>query len=181
MCSWQPPTARLCHRLLADPSEDLAGQYWPSRGSAKLSLIELSNDQIHAVAAHLVVAEAIIQTRLPVDAWPEGRRYRVRVGRSAMPVQVFSRRSGDWQLDIKNPLAPDTQAVVLVDFSEAPTGFYIVPADQLRDDVRTRYEEYVGRSGGSRPKNPDSRHHALRTSHVTQWYGRWDVLKDLAE
>jgi hypothetical protein len=146
-----------------------------------LSLNELSNDQIHAVATHLVVAEVIVQTRLPVDVQPEGRRYRVRVGRSAALVQVFSRRSGDWQLDIKNPLAPDTQAAVFVDFARSPAEFYIVPADELRDDVRMRYEEYVGRSGGGRPKNSGSRHHAVRTSHVTQWYGRWDVLKDLAE
>lgn len=93
-----------CRLNLGRPSRPSSAQ----QRSAKLSLTELSNDQIHAVAAYLVVAEAIVRTRLPVDVQPEGRRYRVRVGRSAVLVQVFSPRSGDWQLDIKNPLAPDT-------------------------------------------------------------------------
>lgn len=47
------------------------------RGSS-VNLPALNNDQVHAVAAHLAVAEAIMRTRLPADVKPEARRYRLR-------------------------------------------------------------------------------------------------------
>lgn len=41
-----------------------------------MGLRELNNDQVHAVAAHLTVAEAIVQTGLPVELVVEERRSR---------------------------------------------------------------------------------------------------------
>lgn len=143
-----------------------------------MSLSSLNNDQVHAVAVHLASAEAIIHTALAVDMRSEGRRYRIRVGRDAAPVQVFSRRSGDWQLDAQHPLASDTEAVVFVDFAVSPPEFYVVPAKEVRDDVRKRYEDFLERVG-TRPNNPDSRHYAVRTSHVARWHSQWKVLQDL--
>ncbi len=144
-----------------------------------MDLSELNNDQVHAVAVHLASAEAIIHTQLAVDMRSEGRRYRIRVGRDATPVQVFSRRSGDWQLDAEQPLVSDTEAVVFVDFASSPPEFYVVPATEVRDDVRKRYEEFLERVG-TRPNNPASRHYALRTSHIARWRSQWGVLQDVA-
>lgn len=144
-----------------------------------MSLSTLNNDQRHAVAVHLASAEAIIQTARAIDMRSEGRRYRLRVSRDAAPVQVFSRRRGDWQLGAEQPLASDTEAVVFVDLADSPTEFYVVPAEQVRDDVRKRYDEYLERVG-TRPNNPDSRHYAVRTSHVARWHSGWNVLRELA-
>ena len=143
----------------------------------RVSLAKLNNDQVHAVAAFTSAAEAVIQTRRPVEVKPEERRYRLVV--DGKLVQVFSRRSGDWQLtDATQPLVPDTDAVVFVDFSVEPTQFYPVPAAWFREDVAKRYAAHLARVG-TRPRNPDSRHHAVHTEHVVQWRGRWeDALRD---
>jgi hypothetical protein len=143
----------------------------------RVSLAKLNNDQVHAVAAFTSAAEAVIQTRRPVEVKPEERRYRLVV--DGKLVQVFSRRSGDWQLtDATQPLVPDTDAVVFVDFSVEPTQFYPVPAAWFREDVAKRYAAHLARVG-TRPRNPDSRHHAVHTEHVAQWRGRWeDALRD---
>ena len=142
-----------------------------------MSLAKLNNDQVHAVAAFTSAAEAVIQTRRPVEVKPEERRYRLVV--DGKLVQVFSRRSGDWQLtDATQPLVPETDAVVFVDFSVEPTQFYPVPAAWFREDVAKRYAAHLARVG-TRPRNPDSRHHAVHTEHVAQWRGRWeDALRD---
>lgn len=142
-----------------------------------MSLAKLNNDQVHAVAAFTSAAEAVIQTRRPVEVKPEERRYRLVV--DGKLVQVFSRRSGDWQLtDATQPLVPDTDAVVFVDFSVELTQFYPVPAAWFREDVAKRYAAHLDRVG-TRPRNPDSRHHAVHTEHVAQWRGRWeDALRD---
>ena len=142
-----------------------------------MSLAKLNNDQVHAVAAFTSAAEAVIQTRRPVEVKPEERRYRLVV--DGKLVQVFTRRSGDWQLtDATQPLVPDTDAVVFVDFSVEPTQFYPVPAAWFREDVAKRYAAHLARVG-TRPRNPDSRHHAVHTEHVAQWRGRWeDALRD---
>jgi hypothetical protein len=44
-----------------------------------VDLSALNNDQVHAVAAHLAVSEAIIQTTLPAEVKREERRYRLPV------------------------------------------------------------------------------------------------------
>ena len=121
--------------------------------------------------------DAVRWARRPVEVKPEERRYRLVV--DGKLVQVFSRRSGDWQLtDATQPLVPDTDAVVFVDFSVEPTQFYPVPAAWFREDVAKRYAAHLARVG-TRPRNPDSRHHAVHTEHVAQWRGRWeDALRD---
>jgi hypothetical protein len=139
-----------------------------------MELSALSTDQLHAVAAHLALAEVIIQTQLPAEVKPEERRYRLRV--DGKLVQVISRRTGDWQVtDVHHPLLPDTDAVILADFIPASPEFYVVPADPFRQGVTERHAEFMARVR-QRPKNPDSRHHRVRTIDVAQWLGCWDVL-----
>jgi hypothetical protein len=140
-----------------------------------VTLSALNNDQVHAVAAHLVVAEAIIKTRLPADVVPEERRYRVRIG--GRLAQVASRRTGDWQIgDVNRPLAPGTELMILVDFAPELPEFYPIPGDWFVQDIRKRYDTYLQRVV-ERPRNPDSKHYRVLTSHVAQWWGKWDALR----
>lgn len=140
-----------------------------------MNLAELNNDQVHAVAAHLAVAEAIVQTRVPVDVKPEERRYRLRVGGKL--AQVISHRTGDWQItDATRPLLPDPELLVLVDFIPDTPEFYVVPAAWFCEEVAQRYAAFLERVG-TRPRNPASKHHNVHTADVVQWRGRWDVVQ----
>lgn len=140
----------------------------------EVDLSALNNDQVHAVAAHLAVAEAIIQTKLPAEVKREERRYRLQVG--GRLVQVTARRTGEWQVtDATRPLASDTDILILVDFIPDAPEFYPIPADWFRRDVAERYAAFMQRVG-IRPRNPDSKHHGVHTADVAQWHDRWDVL-----
>lgn len=150
-----------------------------------MNLSDLSNDQVHAVAAHLAVAEAVIQTRLAAEIVPEERRYRLRLAgkwaggqqTGGKLAQVFSRRSGDWQLtDARHPLADDTELVVLVDFIPDAPKFYVIPADWFREDVKQRHDAFLA-NVADRRRNPDSHHHNVRTPDVEQWHGRWEAAR----
>ncbi|RSN60695.1 hypothetical protein DMH01_15550 [Amycolatopsis sp. WAC 04182] len=139
-----------------------------------MDLSTLNNDQVHAVAAHLAVAEAIVRTRRPAEVISEARRYRLRLdGKLA---QVTARRTGEWQVsDATRPLLDDTEVLVLVDFIPELPEFYVMPAEWFRADVEQRYAAFMNRVG-SRPRNPDSKHHSVRTADVEQWRGRWAVI-----
>ncbi|WP_158841174.1 hypothetical protein [Saccharothrix deserti] len=139
-----------------------------------MSLAELTNDQVHAYAVYRTAAEAMVKTGLTIELRKEPRRYRLKVG--GLLVQVFGRRSGDWQItDAYKPLSPDTNAVVFVDLEGEEPAYYPVPGDWFRDNVEKRYAEYMA-VVKARPRNPDTRHHAVKDSHVVRWEGRWDVL-----
>ena len=141
-----------------------------------MDLSSLNNDQVHAVAAHLAAAEAIIQTRLPAEVQREERRYRLRV--NSRLAQVTARRTGEWQVtDATRPLATDTDVLILVDFISEVPEFYPIPADWFRRDVAERYAAFLRRVG-TRPRNPNSKHHGVHTADVAQWRNRWDVLSD---
>ncbi|MEC3979047.1 hypothetical protein [Amycolatopsis sp. H20-H5] len=102
-----------------------------------MDLSALKNDQVHAVAAHLVVAEAITRTRRPADVKREERRYRLRL--NGKLAQVISRRTGEWQItDATRPLLHDTELLVLVDFIPTAPEFYVAPADWFLVDVKQR-------------------------------------------
>ncbi|WP_410646552.1 hypothetical protein [Amycolatopsis sp. cmx-4-54] len=139
-----------------------------------MNLSTLNNDQVHAVAAHLAVAEAIVRTRRPAEVISEARRYRLRLdGKLA---QVTARRTGEWQVsDATRPLLDDTQVLVLVDFIPEQPEFYVIPAERFRADVERRYAAFMNRVG-TRPRNPDSKHHSVHTADVEQWRGRWAVI-----
>lgn len=47
-------------------------------------------------------------------------------------------------------------------------------------DIRSEHERYLARNGGRRVCSDHSLHHSIRTTRVTEWLGRWDLL-DLDE
>lgn len=136
-----------------------------------MHLKQLNNDQVHAYAVYCAAAEAVRTTLLPVEVLTEPRRYRLKVGGAL--VQVFGKRSGEWQLsDALKPLSPDTDAVVFVDLESEQPEFYPVPGNWFRQDVDKRHTEYLARVG--RRPNPGSRHYVVSPSHVIRWGDKWD-------
>ncbi|MFK0244595.1 hypothetical protein ACIQUM_07840 [Amycolatopsis azurea] len=139
-----------------------------------MDLSTLNNDQVHAVAAHLAVAEAIVRTRCPAEVKPEARRYRLSL--NGKLAQVTARRTGEWQVtDGTRPLLDNTEVLVLVDFIPELPEFYVIPADWFRADVEQRYAAFMARVG-TRPRNPDSKHHSVHTSDVERWRGSWAAV-----
>jgi hypothetical protein len=109
-----------------------------------VSLANLNNDQLHVYAAYCAAAEAVLKTRLPVHVVDEGRRYRLNVHRKL--VQVFSKRSTEWQLaDALSPLLSNTVAVVFVDFAGKEPQYYVMPGHWLKADVARRYRAELAR------------------------------------
>lgn len=133
----------------------------------------LNNDQVHQVGIYIAATEAVLHQHR-VEVVPEERRYRLRV--NGLLVQVFTRRSGDWQTSADQPVAEDTDGVVFLDLGSAEPSFYVTPADWLREDVAKHYRDYLEAHGGTRRDNPESRHHKVTTKRVSQWQDRWDVL-----
>jgi hypothetical protein len=139
-----------------------------------VSLAKLNNDQLHAYAAHCAAAEAVLRTRLSVRVVDEGRRYRLKV--HGKLVQVFSKRSTEWQLTgAPSPLVSSTVAVVLVDFAAKEPQYYVVPAQTLKEDVDRRYQADLARKGERAPI-VGSRHYLVKPEHLEQWLGEWSVL-----
>lgn len=78
-----------------------------------------------------------------------------------------------------DPLAVDDESRmwVFVDIAEEESvHFYIAPEAVIRRDIFEKYEAYLTKHGGRRPKSPDSRNYAIRVEHIEQWLERWDLL-----
>jgi hypothetical protein len=134
----------------------------------------LSNDQVHEVACFYAAAAAVTHGHR-VKLVDEDRRYRLRVNGAL--VQVPAQRAGAWQVsDVARPLADDTDAVIFVDLSGDAPDFYVVSADWVRQDVARHHREFLDRVGGTRPRNPNSTHHAIDVARVAEWHQRWEVL-----
>ena len=139
-----------------------------------MDIKKLNNDQLHAYGVYSVAAETVLRTRRPVNVVNEGRRYRLNV--YGKLVQVFTKRSTEWQLtDALSPLAPNTAAVVFLDFAGGPPRYYVVQASWLKDDVKQRYRAELERKGERAPIFL-SRHYLVQPGHLEQWLDKWDVL-----
>jgi hypothetical protein len=63
-----------------------------------------------------------------------------------------------------------------VDLTDGLREFYICPGDPLRSDVRKRYDQYLASKGGTRPRNPASKHSAIYPEQVRKWRNGWRRL-----
>ena len=59
--------------------------------------------------------------------------------------------------------------------------YWVVPDWWMRNDIYRAHQEYLGRHGGSRAKNPDSTHHSIEEKRLSQWQGRWEILGIFSE
>jgi Holliday junction resolvase-like predicted endonuclease len=99
-------------------------------------------------------------------------------------IQVKTKRSGrSWQSSIvgSGPTKrPKNESVfwVFVDLGDVATSprYWIAPDWWIRNDIDKAHQAYLGRHGGTRPSNPDSKHHSIDEKRLKDWKERWDVL-----
>lgn len=121
-----------------------------------------------------------------------GRAREVRVGRrtellvetpdggSSRSVRVLSKRRGDWQTstnEADDAAQPDpARCWVFVDLAPPGPQFYVAPEHWVRRDIAEDHHAYLQRHGGRRALSPDSEHHRVQPSRVSEWHDRWDLL-----
>lgn len=129
-----------------------------------------TNQQIHDGGRHLAVAHALLQG---FKARLVGPISYIEVNGHRAQVQVAAK--GAWQIDDVDKYTSATIGhIVLVDVTDGLREFYICPGDKLRADVRQRHDDYVTSHGGTRPRNPDSKHAAIYAEQVRKWRNAWN-------
>jgi hypothetical protein len=131
-----------------------------------------THQQTHDAGRHLAVAEALMRGH---QAALVGRSSYIEVNGHKAQVQVAAK--GAWQIeDVDKYTSATIEHIVLVDLTEGLREFYICPGDLLRRDVRERYDQFLTSKGGTRPRNPDSRHSAIYPEQVRKWRNGWSRL-----
>lgn len=128
--------------------------------------------QKHDAGRHLVVAHALLRG---YPAKVVGASTYVEV--NGRPAVVKMASQGAWMVDpIDRFLAADDACYALVDVTGPTAEFYFVPGPDLRDGVRRRHEAFLAEKGGTRPRNPDSKHAAIEPGDVARWKDNWDIF-----
>jgi DNA-binding transcriptional regulator YhcF (GntR family) len=167
--------AQAAYRTLGEELERVAAAADRETEPGGLDLQRLDNHRVHEFARYTAAAAALAngyrdvqvvgpQTRLIIDD---------RI------VQVIARRQpgSPWQFTLDRIVVADAVAVILVDLTGNQPDFYVAPAQWVRDEVTRRHREWLASKGGTRPRNPDSKHAALPLDDaVRRWHRRWDVL-----
>lgn len=99
-------------------------------------------------------------------------------------IQVKTKRGGrTWHSSIvdSQPMSPpidETNFWVFVDLGDLDKNprYWVVPDWWIRDNIYATHQAYLARHGGTRPRNSDSKHHAINESRLEEWQGRWDIL-----
>ena len=147
----------------------------------------------YLVAAELARAGAICATfaaNVPhFDVIASGRG-------SYVPVEVKTKRTGDWQLNVEDfaevTLVGDRQVIgtpkpepmpglfyVFVDLkSYGNDDFFIIDWAALRDRIVEHHRAWLAKHGGRRPKNPKSMHTTISVTELADCRGRWDLIKE---
>jgi hypothetical protein len=131
-----------------------------------------TNPQKHQAGRHLTVAYALLRGYAAKLVGPQ--TYVEINGRQAA---VMLASMGAWQIaDVEHFTNTEHALFVLVDVTNAAAELYVVPGGDLRRGVRERHDAFVASFGGTRPRNPASRHAAIEPSHVAEWRDRWSLF-----
>jgi DNA-binding transcriptional regulator YhcF (GntR family) len=168
--------ARLAYRALGEELERLAESAERGANTGTLDLRRLGNHQVHDYARHIAAATALANGYR--NARLDGPSTRVVIENRT--VQVNSRRQpgSPWQFNINRVVVEDASAVILVDLTGDKPEFYIAPAQQVRDVVKRRYDQWLESKGGARPRDPSSDHATLELDDISEWNQRWDILAE---
>ncbi|MCZ2442832.1 MAG: hypothetical protein LC101_03535 [Flavobacteriales bacterium] len=101
----------------------------------------------------------------------------------SITLRVKSKRSRVWQSSIMDgqPMMPKSDEsnfwvfVSLGNYDEHPK-FWVVPNWWIKNDIYLAHQEYLKKHGGTRPVTPDSTHHSIDESRLSEWQDRWDIL-----
>lgn len=97
-------------------------------------------------------------------------------------LQVKTRTAGTWHArvprDAEQGLAvPDESSFwAFVDLSRNQPEYYFAPRSWMRNDIYETHKAFLTRHGGTRPRAPESPHHAITRARIEQWHNRWDLL-----
>ncbi|MFJ1789603.1 hypothetical protein ACIOML_35505 [Streptomyces anulatus] len=131
-----------------------------------------TNAQKHQGGRHLVLAEALLRG---IPSQLHGAATYVDVG--PYLVQVMVATQGAWMIaDIDTATSLTCERVILIDVTNGRRDFYVAEGAAFRAGVRARHEAFLQKQGGTRPRNPDSKHTAVRPGDVAEWRERWDLL-----
>jgi hypothetical protein len=131
-----------------------------------------THQQTHDAGRHLAVAEALMRGH---QAALVGRSSYIEVNGHKAQVQVAAKGARQIE-DVDKYTSATIEHIVLVDLTDGLREFYICPGDLLRRDVRERYDQFLTSKGGTRPRNPDSRHSAIYPEQVRKWRNGWSRL-----
>lgn len=99
-------------------------------------------------------------------------------------IQVKTRRAGTWHASIDDGRKCKTTSKekhfwVFVDIENvnAPPTYYVVPLWWIQNNIYETHDTYLKKHGGSRAKNPNSKHHGIDPKRIVQWKERWNILK----
>jgi hypothetical protein len=85
---------------------------------------------------------------------------------------------GAWQIaDVDDFIASEQARYILVDVTDTTTAIYVVPGGRLREDVRNRHAAFMASVGGTRPRNPASKHSKIEPADVERWRDQWSLFE----
>lgn len=99
-------------------------------------------------------------------------------------IQVKTKTTGTWHTsilrgEIREENTEEDRFWVLVDIGrdpEVPPAYWVVPEWWMLNHIHVRFQERIAVHGGTRLRNPDSKHFAIVPKNVAEWRGRWDLL-----
>ena len=150
---------------------------------------KLNNQQVGRVGEHYVAAELHRRGAYAVTFsgnMPEIDILASDVQRArTVAIQVKTKTAGTWQTTTRRGRPreeePDTiEFWAFVDIGKDPDArpsFYVVPAWWMENSIHVEHQAYLARHGGTRARNPDSKHHAVAANRLEQWRERWDILE----
>ena len=131
-----------------------------------------THKQTHDAGRHDAVAEALMRG---FNAGLLGNSSFIQVNGHKARVQVAAK--GTWIIENVDKFHAETvEFNVLVNVTHSPPEFYVCPGEKLRADVLKRHQGYLASKGGVRPRNPDSKHAAIRPEQVAKWRDGWKRL-----
>jgi hypothetical protein len=128
--------------------------------------------QKHEAGRHLVVAQALLRGN---NAQIVGRSSLVDINGRLAEVHVATK--GAWQIaNVDRFVSATTPRVIFVDLTGTVPEFFILHGDSARNTVKRHHETFLSRVGGVRPRNPKSKHAAVRRDQIQRGRNRWSLF-----
>ena len=150
-----------------------------------------SNQQVARAGEHFVAAELNKRGAYAVTFTGNMPRIDLLACNSdqsrTVQIQVKTKKGGrSWHSTIVDCMALEEPANpldvikfwVFVDLGEynAAPRYWIVHDWWMRNDIYRVHQEYLGRHGGRRARNPDATHHSIEEKRLLKWQGKWEIL-----
>lgn len=140
---------------------------------------------MHDAATFYVAAELSLQN-LKTEQLSDGTGADLvvtRPGGATVLVRVKGKTSPVWQAPFDMPRLKGhaVRLVVFVDLDPriAPTpAYWIAPQRWVLGEITRRHRAYFRRSGGERPRSPESKHSTIADDQLVRWRDRWGLFTE---